>query len=72
MNTNVFSQQEDAEKLYKRCQRFDLLNNLYQASGQWQQALETAETHDRIHRRTTYYNYAKYLESVGDKTSALT
>ncbi len=43
----------------------------YQASGQWQQALETAENHDRIHLRTTHYNYAKYLESKGDKTRAL-
>lgn len=65
-------QQEDAEKLYKGCQRYDLLNNFYQASGQWQQALETAESRDRIHLRTTYYNYAKYLESMGEKTHALT
>ncbi|XP_071318478.1 intraflagellar transport protein 140 homolog [Trachinotus anak] len=62
---------EDAEKLYKSCHRYDLLNNFYQASGQWQQALETAEIHDRIHLRTTYYSYAKYLESMGDKTLAL-
>ncbi|KAM4524435.1 intraflagellar transport protein 140 homolog [Odontesthes bonariensis] len=62
---------EDAEKLYKSCQRYDLLNTFYQASGQWQQALETAEVHDRIHLRTTYYSYAKYLESMGDKTLAL-
>ncbi|CAK6964174.1 intraflagellar transport protein 140 homolog isoform X1 [Scomber scombrus] len=62
---------EDAEKLYKSCQRYDLLNNFYQASGQWQQALETAEHHDRIHLRTTYYNYAKYLESTGNKILAL-
>ncbi|XP_069011880.1 intraflagellar transport protein 140 homolog [Embiotoca jacksoni] len=62
---------EDAEKLYKSCQRYDLLNSFYQASGQWQPALETAEIHDRIHLRTTYYNYAKYLESMGDKTQAL-
>uniref|UniRef100_A0A674PQ19 Intraflagellar transport 140 n=1 Tax=Takifugu rubripes TaxID=31033 RepID=A0A674PQ19_TAKRU len=63
---------EDAERLYKSCRRFDLLNSFYQASGQWQQALETAETLDRIHLRTTYYSYARYLESMGDKTSALT
>uniref|UniRef100_I3KVQ5 Intraflagellar transport 140 n=1 Tax=Oreochromis niloticus TaxID=8128 RepID=I3KVQ5_ORENI len=63
---------EDAENLYKSCQRYDLLNNFYQASGKWQQALETAEVHDRIHLRATYYSYAKYLESMGDKTLALT
>ncbi|KAM3859666.1 intraflagellar transport protein 140 homolog [Diretmus argenteus] len=62
---------EDAEKLYKGCQRYDLLNKFYQASGQWQQALETAENHDRIHLRTTYYSYAKYLEAMGDKNLAL-
>uniref|UniRef100_A0AAZ3P1Y4 Intraflagellar transport 140 homolog (Chlamydomonas) n=1 Tax=Oncorhynchus tshawytscha TaxID=74940 RepID=A0AAZ3P1Y4_ONCTS len=61
----------DAEKLYKSCGRFDLLNKFYQASGQWQQAVETAETHDRIHLRTTYYSYAKYLEAIGDKSMAL-
>uniref|UniRef100_A0AAQ4QPL0 Intraflagellar transport 140 homolog (Chlamydomonas) n=1 Tax=Gasterosteus aculeatus aculeatus TaxID=481459 RepID=A0AAQ4QPL0_GASAC len=62
---------EDADKLYKCCQRYDLLNTFYQASGQWQRALETAENHDRIHLRTTYYNYAKYLESMDDKTLAI-
>ncbi|CAN9508578.1 unnamed protein product [Ophioblennius macclurei] len=63
---------DDAEKLYKSCQRYDLLNNFYQAYGRWQEALETAEVHDRTHLRTTYYNYAKYLESMGNKSLALT
>lgn len=62
---------EDAERLYKSCGRFDLLNKFYQAAGQWQQAIETAETHDRIHLRTTYYSYAKHLEATGDKSVAL-
>uniref|UniRef100_A0A673FYT9 Intraflagellar transport protein 140 homolog n=1 Tax=Sinocyclocheilus rhinocerous TaxID=307959 RepID=A0A673FYT9_9TELE len=62
---------EDAERLYKSCGRFDLLNKFYQAAGQWQQAVETAETHDRIHLRTTYYSYAKHLEALGDKNLAL-
>lgn len=65
-------QQEDAEKLYKGCRRYDLLNKFYQSSGQWQKAQETAENHDRIHLRTTYYNYARYLEAMGDKSLALT
>ncbi|XP_042554090.1 intraflagellar transport protein 140 homolog isoform X1 [Dipodomys spectabilis] len=54
---------EDAEQLYKRCQRYDLLNKFYQASDQWQKAVEVAELHDRIHLRTTYYNYARHLEA---------
>ncbi|KAG8433191.1 hypothetical protein GDO86_017467 [Hymenochirus boettgeri] len=62
---------EDAEKLYKNCQRYDLLNKLYQCWGQWQKAIETAESHDRIHLRSTYYNYAKHLEAIGEHSSSL-
>ncbi|PIK61717.1 putative intraflagellar transport protein [Apostichopus japonicus] len=62
---------EEAERLYKNCERFDLLNELYQASGQWGKAMETAELRDRIHLRTTYYNYAKHLEAKGDFNGAI-
>ncbi|KAI1896231.1 hypothetical protein AGOR_G00092680 [Albula goreensis] len=62
---------EDAERLYKSCQRYDLLNKFYQAAGQWQRAVETAETNDRVHLRTTYYSYAKHLEAMGDRNMAL-
>ncbi|NXW04856.1 IF140 protein, partial [Fregetta grallaria] len=63
---------EDAERLYKACKRYDLLNKFYQASNQWQKAIETAEAHDRVHLRTTYYNYAKHLEATGEQSLALT
>lgn len=63
--------QEDAERLYKQCQRYDLLNKLYQASGQWHKAVEVAEHQDRIRLRTTYYNYAKHLEAGADCGLAL-
>ncbi|XP_028845087.1 intraflagellar transport protein 140 homolog isoform X2 [Denticeps clupeoides] len=63
---------DEAERLYRACERYDLLNKLYQACGQWQRAVETAETHDRVHLRTTYYIYAKHLEAMGDTTIALT
>ncbi|KAI5932679.1 Intraflagellar transport protein 140 [Manis javanica] len=62
---------EDAERLYKQCQRYDLLNKLYQASGQWHKAVEVAEHQDRIRLRTTYYNYAKHLEASADCGLAL-
>ena len=35
------------------------------------QALETAEMYDRIHLRTTYYNYARHLEERGDTNGAI-
>ncbi|KAM4697334.1 intraflagellar transport protein 140 homolog [Rhinophrynus dorsalis] len=63
---------EDAEQLYINCRRYDLLNKLYQSSGQWQKAIETAENHDRVHLRTTYYNYAKHLEATGERNVSLT
>ncbi|XP_066914160.1 intraflagellar transport protein 140 homolog isoform X1 [Clytia hemisphaerica] len=56
---------KEAEELYKESGRFDLLNEFYQASNQWSKALECADTHDRIHLRTTHYNYGKYLEDEG-------
>lgn len=63
--------QEDAEQLYRKCGRYDLLNKLYQASDQWQKAVEAAELRDRIHLRTTYYNYARHLEASADRSLAL-
>ena len=54
---------DDAESLYKECERWDLLNKFYQASGRWTEAIDTAQLHDRSHLRNTFYAYAKYLES---------
>ena len=41
--------------LMQSCGRFDLLNKLFQASGQWEKAIAVAEEHDRIHLKTTHY-----------------
>ena len=62
---------EDAEKCYQDCSRWDLLNNLYQSSGEWKKALHIAKSKDRIHLRTTHYKYAKHLESMGQLTQAI-
>ncbi|XP_078200352.1 intraflagellar transport protein 140 homolog isoform X4 [Callithrix jacchus] len=62
---------EDAEQLYRKCQRYDLLNKFYQASGQWQKALKVAERHDRVHLRRTCHHYAKHLEASADYSQAL-
>ncbi|XP_077980431.1 intraflagellar transport protein 140 homolog [Glandiceps talaboti] len=62
---------DDAERLFKMCKRYDLLNDFYQGSGQWSKAMECGELHDRIHLRTTYYNYAKHLEAKGDINGAI-
>ena len=57
--------------MFKNCKRYDLLNVFYQSTGQWGKALETAEMYDRVHLRTTYYNYAKHLEAKGDIHGAI-
>jgi len=62
---------DDAEKLYVECERFDLLNKLYQASGQWDKALKVAKEKDRMNLKTTYYLYAKHLESLGEIEKAI-
>lgn len=35
---------------------------MYQASGEWDKAIEISEKHDRINLRTTYYKTAKMHE----------
>ena len=44
---------------YKSSERYDLLNRLYRASGQWDKALEIAEKNDRIHLKATHYALAQ-------------
>ncbi|CAE7303974.1 Ift140 [Symbiodinium natans] len=63
---------DDAEQLLKKCGRFDLLNQLYQACGSWEKALEIAKTKDRIHLKPTHYAYAQHCEAVEDVQGALT
>ena len=62
---------EEAERLFLKAKRFDLLNKLYQDSNQWEKALEIAANHDRIHLRATFYNFAKHLEKRGDISGAI-
>ncbi|KAL1124430.1 hypothetical protein AAG570_001058 [Ranatra chinensis] len=61
---------DEAEKLYKQCGRYDLLNLMYQRGGQWEKAIEISEQKDRIHLRNTFHNYARHLEAQGDTDMA--
>ena len=62
--------QEDAIRLLKASNRFDLLSKYYQAIGNWTEAVKIAETNDQVHVNTTYRNYGKYLEQEGDTKQA--
>ena len=39
---------EEAEELYQSCGRYDLLNKFYQATGQWEKAIQVGESQDRF------------------------
>lgn len=62
---------EDAEHLLTKCGRFDLLNQLYQACGEWDKALEVAKARDRLHLKPTHFAYAQHLEAIEDVPGAL-
>jgi intraflagellar transport protein 140 len=62
---------QDAERLYVKCGRYDLLNKMYQASGQWEKALEVAEKKDRIHLKLTHHSWGRHLEASGDMHGAI-
>eukprot|EP00800_Vazella_pourtalesii_P000900 TRINITY_DN1075_c0_g1_i7.p2 TRINITY_DN1075_c0_g1~~TRINITY_DN1075_c0_g1_i7.p2 ORF type:complete len:746 (-),score=211.90 TRINITY_DN1075_c0_g1_i7:3055-5292(-) len=65
---NMYS---EAEELYTNCGRYDLLNKLYQATGQWEKAIQVGESQDRMHLKRTHFKNAQFLESIGDINGAI-
>lgn len=61
----------EAEALYKKCGRYDLLNKLLQACGRFDEALQIAERLDRVHLKSTYFEYAEWLKENGDINNAM-
>lgn len=62
---------EDAERLYRGCGRYDLLNRLLQACGRYEEAIRVAEESDRVHLRHTWWQYAGWLRTEGRTAEAL-
>lgn len=62
---------KEAETILKTCKRYDVLNRIYQAGGDWENAIKISEGSDRINLKNTYHNLGKYLEEVGDVTGSL-
>jgi intraflagellar transport protein 140 len=58
----LFPSKEEAEKILLQSKQYDLLNQLYQSTNEWEKAIDISTRFDRIHLRNTYYNYAKSLE----------
>ncbi|XP_055383288.1 intraflagellar transport protein 140 homolog [Condylostylus longicornis] len=62
---------DEAQTLYRKCGRFDLLNKLLQACGKIDEALQIAEQGDRVHLKNTYFKKAEILRDKGDIKGAL-
>ncbi len=62
---------DEAERLYKGCGRYDLLNTLYISQGRLDKALETSQSRDRLHMRTILFHNARHKESCGDLAGAI-
>lgn len=62
---------DEAEKLYKKCGRYDLLNQLYQACERYEDAIQLCEQYDRVHLKNTYYKYAEWLRDNGETQKAI-
>ncbi|XP_030750453.1 intraflagellar transport protein 140 homolog [Sitophilus oryzae] len=57
---------DEAEQLYSKCGRYDLLNKLLRCRNKMEDAHTLAKTKDRINLRNTEYCWAKSLEKAGD------
>jgi len=62
---------DDAKKLYEECGRNDLLNEMLQAAGDWEEAVNIAEKNDRINLKQTHYKMARHYETLGDFARAI-
>uniref|UniRef100_A0A914DM98 Uncharacterized protein n=1 Tax=Acrobeloides nanus TaxID=290746 RepID=A0A914DM98_9BILA len=62
---------DEAKSLYTSMGMYNIINKILQTTNRWSEAFEIAEKYDRINLRNTYYNYAKYLESVGAIEAAI-
>ncbi|XP_011503227.1 PREDICTED: intraflagellar transport protein 140 homolog [Ceratosolen solmsi marchali] len=61
----------DAERLFREANRFDLLGSLLEARNKFKEAIELAKNEDKIREKLSYYNYAKSLEFEGKISEAI-
>ncbi|KAJ3023410.1 hypothetical protein HKX48_003327 [Thoreauomyces humboldtii] len=61
----------EVEEACRHCGRWDFVNRFYQARNDWEKALQIAATKDRIHLKSTFFNFARWLEEIGDQSGAV-
>ena len=62
---------EEAKKLLKEVNRWDVLIKFYINIGEYDKAIETAEKNNRINLQNTYYRIAQHFEQIGDTEEAI-
>ncbi|XP_065366029.1 intraflagellar transport protein 140 homolog [Calliphora vicina] len=62
---------EKAQELFRKSERYDLLNKHLRSLGKVDEAIKLAETHDRINLKNTYFQKATELRENGDIAGAL-
>ena len=56
----------EAKNLSKEIRKFDLLSNLHQSLGEWQECININNSYNRINLKPKYYQYARSLEIIGE------
>ena len=62
---------DDAKKLLKEVNRWDVLIKFYICIGDYEKAIETAKENDRIDLQNTYYRVAQHYEQIGEIDEAI-
>ncbi|KRX55468.1 Intraflagellar transport protein -like protein [Trichinella sp. T9] len=60
-----------AVEFFHNSGRYDLLNQLYQDLGNWEEAIKVAQSNDQIHLKNTHYRYGIYLQETGKLYEAI-
>ena len=61
----------EAQSLFENCERYDLVIELLQALGKWEQSIKFCEKYDRVHLKVAYFKYGEYLLQSGNTQSAI-
>ena len=61
---------DEAKALYEDSKRYDLLNKMFQANGEPDNAIEV-QRYDRINLKNTFYSAAKYYEAANNFQQAI-
>lgn len=62
---------DEAKALAKESRRFDLLAEIHESLGEWQDVMRVANASDRIHMKARAYQNARSLEIRGDVEEAI-